>query len=375
MTEVLARSDDPMFGLLRVLRDDDTSDPATDPGLSDEVLRRMYRELRRLRLLDEKMLIVQRQGRIGFYGEVKGQEATPIATAFALEPDDWIFPGLREGAVMLVRGFPLSTYVAQCWGNSADVQKGRQMPSHYSGRAVNQVSWSSCIGPQIPQAVGCAFAMRARGASSVAVGFFGDGATSQPDFHNAANFAGVWKVPALLICQNNHWAISVPSSAQTAAPTFASKAVAYGIPGVRVDGNDPLAVYVAVRDAAARARRGEGTTLIESVTYRIGAHSSSDDPSRYRAQSEVDAWLAKDPVERMRRHLLARGLWSDAEEARAAEELTAEIAAAIALAEAAEPVRREQLFDDVYAARPWHLEEQRADLLSHAPAQSHGAGH
>lgn len=375
MTEVLARSDDPMFGILRVLRDDDGADPETDPGLSDDTLRRMYRELRRLRLLDEKMLIVQRQGRIGFYGEVKGQEATPIATAFALEPADWIFPGLREGAAMLVRGFPLSTYVAQCWGNSADVQKGRQMPSHYSGRAVNQVSWSSCIGPQIPQAVGCAFAMKASGARNVAVGFFGDGATSQPDFHNAMNFAGVWKVPALLICQNNHWAISVPSSAQTAAPTFASKAIAYGLPGVRVDGNDPLAVYVAVRDAAARARRGEGSTFIESVTYRIGAHSSSDDPSLYRKQSEVDAWIAKDPVERMRRHLVKRGLWSDGDERAAVEEIVAEIAEAIAVAEAAAPVSREALFDDVYAKRPWHIEEQREDMLAHAPAAGHGAGH
>jgi pyruvate dehydrogenase E1 component alpha subunit/2-oxoisovalerate dehydrogenase E1 component alpha subunit len=375
MTEVIARRDDPMFGLLRVLRDDDTADPATDPMLPPEVLRRMYRELRRLRLLDEKMLIVQRQGRIGFYGEVKGQEATPIATALALEADDWIFPGLREGAVMLVRGFPLSTYVAQCWGNSADVQKGRQMPSHYSGRAVNQVSWSSCIGPQIPQAVGCAFAMRARGARSVAVGFFGDGATSQPDFHNAANFAGVWKVPVLLICQNNHWAISVPSSAQTAAPTFASKAAAYGLPGVRVDGNDPLAVYVAVRDAAARARRGEGATLLECVTYRIGAHSSSDDPSRYRSQSEVDGWVAKDPVARMQRYLVARGLWSDGDERAAVEAIDAEIREAIAVAEAAPAVPREALFDDVYAARPWHLDAQRDEMLSHAPAAGHGGGH
>lgn len=375
MTEVLARSDDPMFGLLRVLRDDDTADPATDPNLPPDVLRRMYRELRRLRLLDEKMLIVQRQGRIGFYGEVKGQEATPIATAFALEDDDWIFPGLREGAVMLVRGFPLSTYIAQCWGNSCDVQKGRQMPSHYSGRAVNQVSWGSCIGPQVPQAVGCAFAMRAMGRRSVAVGFFGDGATSQPDFHNAANFAGVWKVPALLICQNNHWAISVPSSAQTASPTFASKAIAYGIPGVRVDGNDPLAVYVAVRDAAARARRGDGTTLIECVTYRIGAHSSSDDPSRYRSQSEVDAWIAKDPVERMRRHLVARGLWDETDEAAAVESIDAEIRAAVQAAEGAAPVPRESLFDDVYAVAPWHLAEQRSELLSREAPAGHGGGH
>ena len=158
MSVTLASADDPMFGLLRVLTDD--GDVSSDPGVDDATLRRMYRELRRLRTLDEKMLIVQRQGRIGFYGEVKGQEATPVATGFALRADDWVFPGLREGAVMLVRGFPLATYVAQCWGNGLDVQKGRQMPSHFSGRAVNQVSWSSCIGPQIPQAVGAAWAMR-----------------------------------------------------------------------------------------------------------------------------------------------------------------------------------------------------------------------
>lgn len=372
MSDLIAAPDDPMFGLLRVLRDDGTTDPATDPRLDDATLTRIYRELRRLRLLDEKMLLVQRQGRIGFYGEVKGQEATPIATGFALRADDWVFPGLREGAVMLVRGFPLATYVAQCWGNSLDVQKGRQMPSHYSGRAVNQVSWSSCIGPQISQSVGVAWAMKLQHHDRVAVGFFGDGATSQPDFHTAMTFAGVFKVPAILVCQNNHWAISVPSSAQTAAPTFASKAVAYGIPGVRVDGNDVLAVYKAMTDAAARARRGEGATFIESVTYRIGAHSSSDDPSRYRTQDEVDAWIRKDPVERFQRYMAARGLHDDAREEALVAELDAEIRAAIAEAEAAAPVARETLFEDVYASAPWHLAEQAQHCSQLPPARGHG---
>jgi pyruvate dehydrogenase E1 component alpha subunit len=201
----------------------------------------------------------------------------------------------------------------------------------------------------------------------VAVGFFGDGATSQPDFHNAANFAGVWKVPVLLICQNNHWAISVPSSAQTAAPTFASKAVAYGIPGVRVDGNDPLAVYVAVRAAAARARRGEGATLIECVTYRIGAHSSSDDPSRYRSSEEVATWAKRDPVDRFRRYMARRGLVTDATDETLLAELAAEINAAIAEAERHPNAPREQIFDDVYRELPWHLAAQRDALLA-APA-------
>ncbi len=373
MSQVIAAASDPMFGLFRVLTDDGGADPAHDPALDTATLLQMYREMRRLRLLDERMLLVQRQGRIGFYGEVKGQEATPIAAGFALRGDDWVFPGLREGAVMLVRGFPLATYIAQCWGNGLDVQKGRQMPSHFSGRAVNQVSWSSCIGPQIPQAVGAAWAMKLQGHDRVAVGFFGDGATSQPDFHNACNFAGVHQVPVVLVCQNNHWAISVPSHAQTAAPTFASKAVAYGIPGVRVDGNDVLAVYAVLRAAAERARSGEGPTLVECVTYRIGAHSSSDDPTRYRAQSEVDQWLRRDPLDRFRAYMAGRGLLDDAAEAALGESLDAEIRAAIAEAEGAGPVPRESLVDDVYGSRPWHLEAQRAELLGRPAAKGHGA--
>ena len=370
MSETLAGEDDPMFGLLRVLGDDDRATRGV--GLDDATLRRMYRELRKLRLLDEKMLLVQRQGRIGFYGEVKGQEATPVATGFALRGDDWVFPGLREGAVMLVRGFPLATYLAQCWGNALDVQKGRQMPSHFSGRAVNQVSWGSVIGPQIPQAVGAAWAMRKQGSDAVAVAFFGDGATSEPDFHNAANLAGVWKAPVVLVCQNNHWAISIPSSQQTAAPTFASKAIAYGMPGVRVDGNDALAVFLAVRDAAERARRGEGPTLIECVTYRIGAHSSSDDPTRYRAQEEVDAWVRRDPVERFRRFLERGGLHDDAADEALVASLDAEIREAIATAEAAPAPARDTLFDDVYGELPWNLREQREALRHAKPAPAHG---
>lgn len=371
MPDVIADRDDPMFGLRRVILDDGSSDPATDPALDETTLHRIYREMRRLRLLDEKMLIVQRQGRIGFYGEVKGQEATPIAAGFALDPEDRVFPGLREGAVMLVRGFPLATYVAQCWGNARDVQKGRQMPSHFSGRSVNQVSWSSCIGPQVPQAVGAAWAAKLQGQRHIAVGFLGDGATSQADFHHAMNFAGTYKVPVVIVCQNNHWAISVPSSRQSAAPTFASKAVAYGMPGVRVDGNDVLAVYSAIREAAARARRGEGPTFIESVTYRMGAHSSSDDPTRYRSNEEVETWRRRDPIDRFRKYMAHRGLVTDASDEALLRELGDEIGAAINTAEAAGAVARESIFEDVYAELPWHLREQRDELLRTKPPEGH----
>lgn len=379
MPEVIARKDDPIFGLFRVMGDDGSLDEGAfaSRGVSvpdDALMMRIYREMRRLRVLDERMLVIQRQGRIGFYGEVKGQEATPIATGFALEREDWVFPALREGAVMLVRGFPLERYVAQCFGNACDVLKGRQMPSHYSGREVNQVAWSSCIGPQIPQAVGAAWAMKLQKRPHVAVGFMGDGATSQPDFHNAMNFAAVYKVPAVLVCQNNHWSISVPSKKQTASPTFAAKAVAYGIPGVRVDGNDVLAVYATLRAAAARARAGGGPTFIECVTYRMGAHSSSDDPTRYRSNEEVAEWAKRDPVDRMRRAMMARGLLDEARDAAITSEVDAEVRDAIAKAESYPLPERETLFEDVYATPPWHLAEQRREMLSRPPVAGHGAG-
>ncbi len=365
------RDDDPDIALRRVLRDDGSADPATDPHLPDETLLRGYREMRRLRALDARMILLQRQGRVGFYGAAQGQEAVPIATGLAVAEGDWVFPALREQSVMLVRGFPLRAFVAQVFGNSGDVQKGRQMPSHQSGRAVHQVSWSSCIGPQLPQAVGAAWAMRAKKAGSVAVAFCGDGATSQADFHAAMNFAGVWRAPCVIVCQNNHWSISVPTEKQTASRTIAVKARAYGLPGVRVDGNDLLAVHGVMREALDRARRGDGPTFVEAVTYRMGAHSTSDDPTRYRSQEEVDSWARKDPLDRLRRHLVHRGLVTDASDAALEKELVAEIAAAVDEVERLPPPARASLLEDVYAEPPWHLREQLSELQKVPPAPTH----
>jgi len=350
------------IALLSVLRDDDTADPATDPKLPAEQVLRMYREMRRLRMLDDRMTALQRQGRVGFYGAARGQEAVPVATGFAVRPDDWVFPALREQGVMLVRGFPLRTFVAQIFGNSGDVLKGRQMPSHHSARAVGQVSWSSCVGTQLPHAVGAAWAMRARKTGAVAVAFLGDGATSHGDFHTAMNFAGVWRVPCVLICQNNQWAISVPVQRQTASRTIAIKGRAYGIPGVRVDGNDVLATYAVAHAAVERARSGDGPTLIEAVTYRLGAHSTSDDPSRYRSEAEVAAWMAKDPLERLRRHLTRLGVLSDRTEPELHESIGADIEAAIDAVEALPAPRLETLVEDVYAEIPWHLRQELEEL-------------
>lgn len=335
--------------------------------LDEQRLLRLYRDMLRLRTLDERMMTLQRQGRIGFYGAATGQEAACVASAFALEPSDWVFPALREGAAMLVRGYPLVPYLAQLFGNGHDVLKGRQMPSHMADRRVNQVSWGSCIGTQLPQAVGAAHAARLMGKPDVMLAYLGDGATSTGDFHAAMTFAGVWKAPVVIFCQNNHWSISVPTHRQCAAESLVDKAKGYGLPGFKIDGNDALAVYQATKEAVERARRGEGATFIEAETYRIGAHSSSDDPTRYRDENEVETWRGRDPIDRMRAVVREHAGWDDAQEEALRAELLAEVNAALYEAEHGPELAPETLFDDVYsgagAELPWHLEEQRRELL------------
>ncbi|MCA1827684.1 MAG: pyruvate dehydrogenase (acetyl-transferring) E1 component subunit alpha [Myxococcales bacterium] len=340
-----------------------------------ETLLRLYREMVRLRTLDERMMTLQRQGRVGFYGACTGQEAATLASAIALDPKDWIFPALREGGAMLLRGFPLVPYLCQIFGNSGDETKGRQMPSHMASKSVNQVSWSSCIGTQLPQAVGAAMAARIKGDRTVVAAYMGDGATSEGDFHVAMNFAGVFKVPVVFICQNNHWAISVPTGKQTASESIAIKAQAYGFSGVKVDGNDAIAVYVAVKEAVDKARTGGGPSLVECETYRIGAHSSSDDPTRYRDEKEVEQWRKRDPLDLLRGRLQAWGMWSATDEDSLKARALEEVNAAIAEAEKKPDPPRESLFDDVYAAMPWSLREQREELLATPAAPRAGAAH
>ena len=337
------------------------------PQPDRETLLRLYREMVRLRTLDERMMTLQRQGRVGFYGACTGQEAATLASAIALEPGDWIFPALREAGAMLLRGFPLVPYLCQVFGNSGDETKGRQMPSHMASKSVNQVSWGSCIATQLPQAVGAAMAARIKGDRTVIAAYLGDGATSEGDFHVAMNFAGVFKAPVVFICQNNHWAISVPTSKQTASESIAIKATAYGMPGVKVDGNDAMAVYSAVKEAADRARTGGGPSLVECETYRIGAHSSSDDPTRYRDEREVTEWKKRDPIELLRGRLAAAGIWSALQEDVLRAEAVTEVNTAIAEAEKKPDPPREGLFDDVYSKLPWSLREQREEMLASPP--------
>lgn len=320
----------------------------------------LYRHLRRVRLLDERLVQLQRQGRVAFHGSCAGQEAAPVAAGLALRPSDWIFPALRESYVMLVRGYPLERYLAQDFGTSLDPSKGRQMPSHQSARSVNVVSWSSCIGTQLPQAVGMALAAKKLGKSDISLAFLGDGATSHPDFHAALNFAGVFRAPCVFVCQNNQFAISVPVERQSGNPLLFEKAAAYGIPGERVDGNDPELVQVAIAEAAERARSGAGPSFVECLTYRVGPHSSSDDPSLYRDEAVTRAWVERDPVALVRSRLLADGSLDDARDLQLTQQLTAELDVAVAAAEQAPPPPLSSLFDDVYAKRPPHLVEQAA---------------
>ncbi len=360
--------------VVRVLRDDGSLDPATDPKLSDAELMALYRAMVRARLLDDRLVTMQRQGRIGFHIGSLGEEASILGTAFALRPQDWIFPCYREFSAALLRGMPLQRYIDNMFGNANDPAKGRQMPDHYLWPKGNFTSISSPIGTQIPQAVGCAWAAKIKKDDVVTMTYFGEGATSSSEFHNGMNFAGVFKVPCIFICRNNGWAISVPTERQTASNSFAIKGVAYGMPGVRVDGNDLFAVVKVTRDAVARAARGEGPTIIETMTYRLSGHSTSDDPKAYRPEAWLDPWRALDPIVRTRRYLEKTVGHTEANDKEIEAELDAEIRAAVAVAEKTPAPSIDSLFENVYAELPWHLAEQREALRKGPRAKGHG-GH
>ena len=351
-------------GLYQLLDEEGRADPATIVWLDRGLARRLYEGMLLVRVTDARMMALQRQGRIGFYGEALGQEAAVIGSAAASLPDDWIIPALREAGVGLYRGMSLATYLAQIFGNAADPSKGRQLPCHPCDRATNYVVMSSCVSTQIPHAVGVAMAMKIAGdGDRCAFGYMGDGGTSASDFHVALNFAGVMKAPVVLICQNNQWAISTPGHVQTAADTIALKALGYGVEPLRADGNDVLAVYDVCARAARKARAGGGPTFVELVTYRVSAHSSSDDPTRYRDEGVTAVWRSRrDPLTRMRRLLEARGWLAAGEHDALAAALEARVRAEIAAQEAVGPPPVASLFDDVYEQPTWLQRDQAAGL-------------
>jgi len=350
--------------VISAIRTDGSVDPASDPGLTGPELLLLYEKMVLLRSLDEKGVALQRSGRIGFYIPSAGQEACPVGAGYALQEGDWIFPSYRDHGMALMRGSSLATLVAQLYGNSADATRGRQMPNHWCDRSISLVSVSSPVATQLPQAVGASYAAMLRGEPVAAIVSFGDGGTSTGEFHAGMNFAGVFRTPTVFFCENNRYAISVPVSRQTASTSLAVKAEAYGFPGIRVDGNDVLAVHKVVRDAMARARGGGGPALIEALTYRVGPHSTSDDPTLYRTEEEVAEWRKKDPILRFASFLKIRGVLNDALEAEATAVAREAVRQTVAAVEAAPPVPPESLFEDVYEEIPWNLAEQRAAFLS-----------
>ena len=330
-----------------------------ESGLTDEELLRCYRTMLTVRAFDATCMKLQRSGRIGFSVPNEGIEATQVGAASALRQSDWIFPSYRDFGMALYLGVEPVEMMHNMFGNALDTAHGRQMPVHFSFRdPVKFVSISSPIGTHIPQAVGAAFAAKSRGEDTVALASFGDGGTSSLGFHSGLNFAGVWKAPVVFLCQNNGWAISCPSSEQTASESYAAKAVAYGMPGVLVDGNDLLAVRSAVREAVERARAGEGPTLVEAHTYRMGGHSTSDDPRRYVPPEEVASWRDRDPIALFEKFLATKGLWTAEQGESLRNEVQAVVAQAARTAEAVAPPALETIFSDVYEEVPAHLRRQ-----------------
>ena len=354
------------FTLVRVLDEEGQAVGPWDPKLDPETLRRMLRDMLMVRVFDERMFRAQRQGKTSFYMKALGEEAVAVAAAHALDREDMCFPTYRQQGLLISRDYPLVEMMCQIYSNQGDKLKGRQLPIMYSDRERGFFSISGNLATQLPQAVGWAMGSAIRGDSRIAAGWIGDGATAEGDFHNAVTFAGVYRAPVILNVVNNQWAISTFSGiAGAELTTFAARAVGYGIAGLRVDGNDALAVYAATRWAADRARANLGPTLIETFTYRVEGHSTSDDPTAYRPQGAGAKWPLGDPIERLKRHLIKLGEWDEERHGQLQEELSAEVRSAQKEAEKKGTLGNghfedvDSMFADVFEEVPWHLAEQR----------------
>jgi pyruvate dehydrogenase E1 component alpha subunit len=338
---------------LQILDPEGHLDRDLEPPLPPDALRTLYRFMVLARQLDLRMLSLQRQGRMGTFAPIMGQEAAQVGSAFALDPADWMVPSFREAAAYLLRGLPPKYILLYYMGH----EKGNEIPPGQRDLPV-----SIPVASQLPHAVGIALAARVRHDPCGVLTYFGDGATSEGDFHEACNFAGVFQLPIVFVCQNNQYAISHPRERQTRARTLAQKAIAYGFEGVQVDGNDLLAVYVATRDALARAKAGKGPTLIECVTYRLSLHTTADDPSRYRSKAEEEEWRRKDPIPRFRDYLKGKGLWDEAWQERLERDVEAELRRAVEEAEAERDFDPADMFDYVFATKPPFLKAQQEEL-------------
>jgi 2-oxoisovalerate dehydrogenase E1 component alpha subunit len=362
--------------LVRVLDEEGKAVGPWDPKLDPEMLRRMLRDMMLVRAFDDRMYRAQRQGKTSFYMKCTGEEAIAVAGAHALDRDDMCFPTYRQQGLLVARDYPLVEMMCQVYSNRGDPLKGRQLPIMYASNAHGFFTISGNLATQFPQAVGWAMGSAIRGDSRIAAGYIGDGSTAEGDFHAACTFAGVYRAPVILNIVNNQWAISsFCGIAGAELTTFAARAVGYGIAGLRVDGNDALAVYAATRWAADRARANLGPTLIEFFTYRVEGHSTSDDPSVYRPQGEGAEWPLGDPIARLKQHLVALGEWDEERHLAQQGSLDADVRAAQKEAEKLGTLQSDpyldiaSMFEDVFEELPWHLREQQAQAIAEAEAK------
>ncbi len=356
--------------LIRVLGDDNKAHGPWDPRLSPDTLRTMLHNFALTRAFDERMYRGQRQGKTSFYMKCTGEEATSVSAAMALASDDMVFPSYRQQGILIARGYPLVEMINQIYSNKGDKLKGRQLPIMYSSREHSFFTISGNLATQTPQAVGWAMASAIKGDSRIAATWIGEGSSAEGDFHSACTFAAVYNAPVILNVVNNQWAISSFSGFAGAERTsFAARAMGYGIAGLRVDGNDALAVYAAQKWAADRARSNAGPTLIEYFTYRAEGHSTSDDPSAYRSAQEREEWPLGDPVMRLKKHLIELGEWSEDQHSAMDLACADEVKAATKEAEKNGILGHglhhpfSTMFEDVFEELPWHLHEQSEQAI------------
>ncbi|WP_294282174.1 3-methyl-2-oxobutanoate dehydrogenase (2-methylpropanoyl-transferring) subunit alpha [uncultured Sphingomonas sp.] len=363
------------YTMVRVLDEEGRAVGPWDPKLSPDMLRRMLRNMALLRAFDERMFRAQRQGKTSFYMKATGEEAVAIAAAQALDADDMCFPSYRQQGLLIARGYPLVEMMNQIYSNTGDKLQGKQLPIMYSAKDFGFFSISGNLTTQYPQAVGWAMASAAKGDTRIAATWCGEGSTAEGDFHSACTFASVYRAPVIFNVVNNQWAISSFSGfAGAESTTFAARAIGYGIAGLRVDGNDALAVYAATLWAAERARTNAGPTLIEHFTYRAEGHSTSDDPTQYRSAGEPTAWPLGDPIARLKQHLIVIGEWDEERHAAQDRELAEYVRAQQKDAEKNgilghglhQPL--DSLFDGVFEEMPWHLREQQAQMIAEEEA-------
>lgn len=352
--------------MLQVLQPDGTLQPSAElPDITQQTSLKILETMQYVRVLDERMVAAQRQGRISFYLACTGEEASTVASAAALEPQDMIMSQYREQGALAYRGFSSKEFMDQMFSNQNELNKGRQMPIHYGSKALNFMTISSPLGTQIPQASGYAYGQKMAGLEAVTICYFGEGAASEGDFHAGLNMAAVLNCPAIFFCRNNGYAISTPSEEQFKGDGIASRGIGYGVRTIRVDGNDVLAIYTATQKARIIALEFECPVLIEAMTYRLAAHSTSDDPSSYRSKDEEQRWHSKDPIIRFKTWMQSKGWLDESQNLSFIEQTRQDVLQQLKIAERVPICPIEQIIEDVYDTPPRHLKAQLAELKTH----------